>query len=383
MESERRAALEQQPEPITKWLGKGRAKLLCILSAHVDDLKGAAPRPIAESLLRHLESHFGKCKAEWDDFMHTGIRHVHQPGVVERHQHEYISALRPMTVSRSLGMTEDSTVDGETHSSFMTLLGGCAWAVLSRADLAVYIQALQRRAHQPRILDCKRLNTVVRYMQRHPGSLVYRQIAGPTRLVCFSDSAFKAQDGESSGLALRSLVVLLAGDGPQLACSGRAHMLDFVVRRLKRVVRSTFAAELNALIDGVETALLTQMILHQVRCGTSESPEQLLHRMQHGCLDPGIDVFLDAQSVFDALAAADVSTPLEASLKIHIISLRDRLRTGTIRNIAWADTRDMLADGLNKGGVARGPLQAAMAGNVTMSHNVKRRQDGVSTSKSQ
>jgi len=206
-------------------------------------------------------------------------------------------------------------------------------------------------------------------MQREPQSIIYEHIDGPLRLVVFSDSAFKALDDEASGLALRSMVVLLTADTGALTVQGRAHMLDFVVRRLKRVVRSTFAAELNALIDAIEAAFLVQLVLHQVQCGTGETPEQLLHRLEHGRLFPGCDLFLDAKSVFDAVVAKDLSAPMESSLLIHIISIRDRLQSGTLKQIGWSDTRDMLADGLNKGSVPREPLRSAMTGTVTMEQN--------------
>ena len=38
---------------------KGKGTLQCILSAHVDDLKGAATRAVAGRLLAHLEKNFG------------------------------------------------------------------------------------------------------------------------------------------------------------------------------------------------------------------------------------------------------------------------------------------------------------------------------------
>jgi len=323
--SAKAAETESRPEPVDSWLKDRRAKLRCLLSTHVDDLKGLAKKEIALSLLGHLEKHFGTCKAEWSAFTHTGIAHVHSPGKVECHQRDYISSLKPMNLSGSRGKSEEDVVDDQLHASYMTLLGGAAWCVLTRADAAVFIQALQRRAHKPRYIDCKRLNVVVRFMQREPQSITYERIDGPLRLVVFSDSAFKAQDDEASGLALRSMVVLLTAETGKLTLRGRVHMLDFVVRRLKRVVRSTFAAELNALIDAIEAAFLIQLVLHQVQCGTGESPEQLLHRLEHGKLAPECDIFLDARSVFDALVSKDVSAPLESSLLIHIISIRDRL----------------------------------------------------------
>ena len=369
--AEQHASQDRTSPPVEEWLADRRAQLKCILSTHVDDLKGTARRAVAESLLKHLEAHFGKCKSEWGRFSHTGIWHEHRPGEVICHQREYVAALRAMNLTSLKGKEDHASVSEETHREFQTLLGGAAWTVLTRADAAVYIQALQRRAHAPRVIDCKRLNVVVRFLKREHGEIRYGNLQGPHKLIGFSDSAFKAQDGESSGLALRGLAIFLAEDKPGTIISGGVHLLDFVVRRLKRVVRSTFAAELNALTDAVETIILEQLILHQVFCGTTESAEQLLHRLENGRLYPPMEALIDAQSVFDALVAPDAGTPLEASLKVHIISIRDRLARGVLRKIGWTDTRDMVADGLNKGGIPRQALQAAMAGKVSLAHPVK------------
>ena len=68
---------------------------------------------------------------------------------------------------------------------------------------------------------------------------------------------------------------------------------------------------------------------------------------------PPIDVCVDARAVFDALAASYVCDPQGSSLKLHLISVRDRLAQAIIRFLYWVDTRDMLADGLTKGGIDR------------------------------
>ena len=203
-------------------------------------------------------------------------------------------------------------------------------------------------------------------MKRVPVSLVYRRIAGPLRLLCFSDAAFKAQEDESSGLALRGLVVLVIGESDSATYSGNCHLVDFVVRRQKRVVRSTFSAELNALSDGIETALLIQLILHQVHCGTEATPEQLVHQMDHGQLYPPIDIFVDAKAVFDALVAKDAHPPSESSLYLLLISIRTRIIIRSIRRLGWLDTRDMLADALTKGSAPRMVLMKAMGGTLAV-----------------
>ena len=69
--------------------GSGNPKLKMILSTHVDDLKGVARKVDAESLLAHLEKSVGGCSQEWDNFLHTGIRHEKTSAGVYAHQHEF------------------------------------------------------------------------------------------------------------------------------------------------------------------------------------------------------------------------------------------------------------------------------------------------------
>jgi hypothetical protein len=369
MVRERAAEQEVPHSPPERWLTNTRLKLKIVLSTHVDDLKGGARKEVAEALLKHLELRFGPCKNEWKSFMHTGVQHELTADGLFCHQWKYISQLKPLVLGAYKGK-DDQDLAPEMAGPFVSLLGGAAWTVLTRGDLAVYIQALQRRGGQPRITDCRKLNLVVRFLGRHKIGVMYRRLDGDIRLLGFSDSAFKAQEDEGSGLAIRGLAVLLAADvrpGEPILCTNKTynvHLLEWLVRRLRRVVRSTFAAELNALTDSIESLILIQLALHQIFCGTHESADQLLLKLEHGALYPPIDLFVDAKSVSDALAAADCCTPQESSLKTHLITIRDRLCRGLVRSVSWTDTRDMIADCLTKGGIDRAMMHAAMLGRV-------------------
>ena len=65
-----------------------------------------------------------------------------------------------------------------------------------------------------------------------------------------------------------------------------ANLIDFTVRRQRRVVRSIFSAELNGLVDSVEQLLLLQVILHQIYMGTNQTPEQMVDMLENGQLYP-------------------------------------------------------------------------------------------------
>ena len=75
--------------------------------------------------------------------------------------------------------------------------------------------------------------------------------------------------------------------------------------------------------------------------------------MEGGVLYPPLDLAVDAKVVFDAVAATDTCDPAESGFKLHLISVRDRMSSGMIRRLFWVETRDMLADGLTKGGIDR------------------------------
>ena len=176
------------------------------------------------------------------------------------------------------------------HDAYRSILGAVACAVLTRIDLAVYVQALQGRAHASRIIDCKILNLVIRYMKRHKCGFKSVHLRHPLKLVGFTDAGFKAQPDEPTCIALRGLAATLqedaaTNDQPH-SVGGLANLVDFTVRRQRRVVRSTFSAELNWLVDSVEHLFLLQLTLHQIYCGAHQSPEDMIDLLEHGGLYP-------------------------------------------------------------------------------------------------
>lgn len=165
------------------------------------------------------------------------------------------------------GKDEEPLRDTVSHDAYRSAPAAVARIVATRVGFAVYVQALQRRAHAPRIKDGKRLDLVIRRMKRHKCGFKSIKFQHQFKLVGFIDAAFKAQPGEATWLALRGLAAALREDGggkaQPMSTSGEANYIDFTVRRQRRVVRSTFSADLNGLVDGIDQVLLLQVTLHQ------------------------------------------------------------------------------------------------------------------------
>ena len=95
--------------------------------------------------------------------MHIVIQHEHSPGGVFIHPLTYIDGIVLIIITLLIGKDDETLCEQDLHDMYRSVLGAVAWTVLTRADLAVYIQALQRKAHAPCIKDCKRMNIVIGY----------------------------------------------------------------------------------------------------------------------------------------------------------------------------------------------------------------------------
>ena len=136
------------------------------------------------------------------------------------------------------------------HSLYRSLLGAVAFLLLTRIDVAVFVSALQRWGHAPKIIHVKRLNVLTKWIQVNPKRLVYgsftvrgdRQVVTGVHQRAFSDSAFKKE--EQTGHCMRGAAYLLCLGSIDDAFIRTAvcHLLDFISRQQRKVVRATFSA---------------------------------------------------------------------------------------------------------------------------------------------
>ena len=243
----------------------------------------------------------------------------------------------------------------------MSLLGAAAFAMLTRLDAAVYIVALQRFTTQGKVIHIKRLNTIVRWMQSTPVVITYRKIPPDCMVKIIADSAFKNEDGDK-GHALKGALFLRGVTSEKVwETNAVVHVLDYYCRTQRHVTRSTFGAELFSACDAIDHGMLLATILHQIATGVCDVSVARNLREQGGWTCK-MALAIDAMSVYAAVTAQTVKTPAEKSLLSHVQYLRELLDRGVLHCLTWIDTRDMLADGLTKGNLDRGPLHKLMKG---------------------
>ena len=206
-----------------------------------------------------------------------------------------------------------------------------------------------------------RLNKVTRWVKRSPFYLLYAQLQTPElRIITISDAAFRRED--ETGLAMRGAQICLGenhGDHP----GGRVHQLEWYSKRQRRITRSTFGAELNALGDGHEQAKVIGFAFCELMSRTVLTAHDLCQMDDKGTWPIQLHAAIDCRSVFDALAVEEPKRPTESSLIMLLLQLKEQLSSGSLRKLWWVSTTDMSADGLNKGAVSRsGIMKLCMTG---------------------
>ena len=238
----------------------------------------------------------------------------------------------------------------------------------------VFIVALQRHGHNPEVQHVRKLNKLLRWVQRNPKKIAYKRLATQeTHLRIISDAAFKKET--EKGHCLRGALYLRA---PGITTESFVatqketivHMLDWVCKNQRHVNRSTFSAELLSAGDAVDQGLLLSQVLHELEHGSMTAVEARGQR-NTGSFSIPMVLYVDAMSVFAAVTAVFVKTPAEKSLLCHVQFLRELLDHGVLAAIVWLDTRDMVSDGLTKGAVPRDALLQVMEGLFRLSQEPK------------
>ena len=341
------------PPPATE----ADSQLLAVCSTHVDDLKGASIAKLREHFFAVLEGKYDKLKVQLRNFECVGVRHTQSADyTVTMDQDEYAKQLRAIDTTPIKFLKDDEKVPQHIIGLLQSLLGALSWMVLTRVDIVVFVNRLQRNQKEPSLKDVKDVNKLMRWVQRQSSVTTYARMAPPLCITVLSDAAYRADDEDC--LALRAAVAVLIEERDGVP-GGKMHLLDFYSRKQTRVNRSTFSAELNALLEATDLGLVLCCFAGEVVHGTT-SARELARSVEIGNLPFPLHLVGDAHAVFSAIVASEISVPNERTMLFGVKAVRDYLDTKKITALHRVDTRDMLADGLTKGTISRDCLLLAL-----------------------
>ena len=150
------------------------------------------------------------------------------------------------------------------------------------------------------------------------------------KLVAFSDASHaNLPDGFSSA---GGYIIFLVGENEK-CCP-----LAWEAKKIRRVVKSTLAAETLALVEAVDMAFYLGCILSDILYNGSKT------------LEIPIQCYVDNKSLWDNIhSTKNVS---EKRLRIDLGSLKEMLEHKDISEIKWVETSHQLSDCFTKKGVS-------------------------------
>lgn len=321
---------EQDPGLFVKHDDSG--ELIGIVGLHVDDFIHAGCDFFNINTLYPILQSFQVGKNEKENFMYTGFHIKQSRDAIILDQSRYTKStveIIDMDPKRMKEKTSELTESERTDLRKMA--GALNWIVrATRPDLAFEMIELSTKFKAGIVDDLVRVRKALLNTKLNKAEILIPNLGDPKdwHIMCYTDAALgNLNDGvDSTG----GHIIFLT-NSKQRECA----VLDWQANKIKRVVRSTLAAETLSLCDGLENALHVRSIL-----------EDTLNLHEKTIKIHGI---VDNRSTVDAVKSTTVVD--DKRLRREIGGVKELLERGEVSSISWVPGSDQLADVLTKRGV--------------------------------
>lgn len=332
--------LQSKVEPaLFFYYGEGE-KLKGVLVSHIDDFLHAGDDSFEKEVMVPLKERFEMGKMEEKSFVYVGFQISQEKNGIMLDQSDYVRDLEKKPFSVSGESREKRILNEEEMSQYRGLIGAINWVVqCTRPDMAYELIELSMKSKTASSDDLGRARKVMRRIQDLESFLFFPALGErETWSLCVYTDASHANlpDGVSS--AMGCLVFVIGQGGASCIVSWRAN-------KIKRVVRSTLAAETMALQQGLEEAIYIRSLVSELL--SCELP---------------IVAYVDNKSLVQAVYSTKQVD--DRRLRIYIGSLKELLNN-EVKQIKWIPGFGQLANCLTKRGASgRDLLRVIQSGRI-------------------
>ena len=242
-------------------------------------------------------------------------------------QNDYVNDLEVVSVSSERKQCSEMELNAEEKTQLRSIVGRMNWAVQgSRPDLAFDLTDLSTKFKSGKVSDLVKATKCIKKLKYEHSCLQFASLNknDPWRIVVFSDASHgNLSQGTGS---MGAHVIFLVDNG------GKCCTVSWHGGKVKRVVRSTIAAEALSLCEAVEDAIFIKHILAEMLPTHSVK----------------IVAFVDNRDVVDAVYSTKLVD--DRRLRIDISSLKEFIVNEEISSIRWCPGSLQLANGMTKKG---------------------------------
>ena len=256
-------------------------ELLGIICVHVHDFLWAGVADFENGIVDNLRMTFkiGKEETERFKYIGLGINQCEDDIIID--QESYINHLKPIDVSPDI---KDSPLTDKERDLLQSKIGQLLWiSSQTRPDISYSTCQLATRLKSGTVKDLLEVNKVIQQLKSYCLRLRYVKLGKDKdlKIIVFTDGAHgNLVDGGSQG----DYFVFLVGE------NGKCALISWQSRRIRRVVKSSLAAETLSMSDGIDGAIFVNALLSEIYFGNTRSLP--------------IEFITDNQSLVDALKSS-------------------------------------------------------------------------------
>jgi hypothetical protein len=307
-----------------------------IVILHVDDIMWAGNEGTMLPIMNKLKRVFQISHEDEEAFTYIGIHTTQLPnGSITLDQKSYINSIEeiPLAPERARDLTNQ--LHDKEITALRSVLGQLNWVSnMTRPDISYGVSRISGHIKHATIADIKEANKIVKHVKSETTLVSFPPLdIESTQVVAFTDSSFNnLEDGGSQG----GHVVFLK-DKHNRSCP-----ISWRSQRVRRVARSTLAAESLSFADGVDAAAFVSSLAAELQATKWQWP---------------VIGVTDSRSLFDAASTSTQIT--DRRLRVEISAIRDSKERGELE-VIWTSADNQLADVLTKKGASSYKLLSAV-----------------------
>ena len=303
--------------------------------SHIDDLLHGGDQLFEDTVLKPLIGRFLAGRIQEKCFTYVGFQISQlEDFSITISLSDYVSKYQPLCI----GIKSSSELAGkEEQKEFRQVVGRLNWVAQgARPDFFFEVIDLSMKLKQPSIKNLKDAKKSLRKLMDCESDVKFSTLLNDLHFIVYTDAALgNLSDGVSSPAG----ILVFLSDGVKNSCP-----LSWRANKIRRVVRSTLAAETMALQEGIDEALYLQRLF------TELMPSQKFP----------IDVYTDNQGVVDAICSTKLVD--DRRLRLDMGSLKQTFERD-VRKLVWIPSSLNLANCLTKkGACSDGLLQVFHSG---------------------
>ena len=301
------------------------SQLCGILVSHVDDFLHAGNDVFEREVMEKLRNRFIAGKLMDADFCYIGFSVKQSAECIVLDQSKYVVEIPAMSAERMLQKEDELTA--EEYTDLRRLVGSMNWIGHgTRPDIMFDLICLSMMFNKACVDDLVKAIKIARKLRDLESYVTFPSLCSDIskcELWVFTDAALgNLPDGHSSTGAY----VIFLVDKKHRCCP-----LVWKANKIKRVVRSTLAAEALSLQEGIEEAVYIDTIIHELMN-----------------VHVPINAYVDNQSTVDAVYSTKMVD--DRRLRIDIAAIKEEIMDGTVNDLKWIPDKQQLANCMTKKG---------------------------------